>query len=137
MSYVLVSCRTYSVATVTAMLSECGFGKLTSWLLFYVFVHIQIMLSYSSGMYLHLKSFELILIFGMCFIFYINLSQEHTPAVDLQTDAQANSIVTIITPDDLKVTVERDLVSQAEEADMEALLGRFVSLHSLGTHIHL
>ncbi|XP_031483157.1 exocyst complex component SEC3A-like isoform X2 [Nymphaea colorata] len=53
-------------------------------------------------------------------------AKENTPAVDLQTDAQVNHIATIITPDDLKVTVERDLVSQAEEADMEALLGRYV-----------
>ncbi|KAF3786584.1 Exocyst complex component [Nymphaea thermarum] len=52
-------------------------------------------------------------------------AKENTPAVDLQTDAQVNPIATI-TPDDLKVTVERDLVSQAEEADMEALLGRYV-----------
>lgn len=32
----------------------------------------------------------------------------------------------MVTEDDLKVTVERDLVSQAEEEDMEALLGTYV-----------
>lgn len=32
---------------------------------------------------------------------------------------------------DTHVTVERDLVSQAEEEDMEALLGRYTSIHNL------
>ncbi len=33
-----------------------------------------------------------------------------------------------MTESDLKVTVEKELVSQAEEEDMEALLGTYVSL---------
>jgi hypothetical protein len=33
-----------------------------------------------------------------------------------------------VTESDLKVTVEKELVSQAEEEDMEALLGTYVSL---------
>lgn len=38
---------------------------------------------------------------------------------------------TTITEKDMKVNVEKDLVSQAEEEDMEALLGTYAFLSSL------
>ncbi|OVA05191.1 Exocyst complex [Macleaya cordata] len=53
-------------------------------------------------------------------------AKENTPTVTNQTNPQDGPVASIVTEDDLKVTVERDLVSQAEEEDMEALLGTYV-----------
>lgn len=39
---------------------------------------------------------------------------------------QDGPVAATVTESDLKVTVERELVSQAEEEDMEALLGTYV-----------
>ncbi|XP_077233196.1 exocyst complex component SEC3A-like [Tasmannia lanceolata] len=53
-------------------------------------------------------------------------AKENTTTVTNQVNAQDGPAASIMTQDDLKVTVERDLVSQAEEEDMEALLGTYV-----------
>ncbi|OAY78855.1 Exocyst complex component SEC3A [Ananas comosus] len=56
-------------------------------------------------------------------------AQENTPTVANQVskqDGQEGSVVPIVTQRELKVTVEKDLVSQAEEEEMEALLGTYV-----------
>ncbi|XP_021896359.1 exocyst complex component SEC3A [Carica papaya] len=58
--------------------------------------------------------------------FYINWIQENTPAVTTQRNLQDGPVVDTVTESDLKVTVEKELVSQAEEEDMEALLGTYV-----------
>lgn len=39
---------------------------------------------------------------------------------------QDGPATSVMTQNDMKVTVEKDLVSQAEEEDMEALLGTYV-----------
>ena len=54
------------------------------------------------------------------------LIQENTPKVTNQAKAQDGPVASVLTQSDSKVTVERDLVSQAEEEDMEALLGTSV-----------
>ena len=46
--------------------------------------------------------------------------------VTTQKNVQDGPVVATVTESDLKVTVERELVSQAEEEDMEALLGTYV-----------
>lgn len=59
----------------------------------------------------------------------LNLIQDNTPAVSNQQNAQDGSQVEKVVgveDSDMKVTVERELVSQAEEDDMEALLGTYV-----------
>lgn len=43
-----------------------------------------------------------------------------------QRSVQDGPVAATVTESDLKVTVEKDLVSQAEEEDMEALLGTYV-----------
>ncbi|XP_058081766.1 exocyst complex component SEC3A-like [Magnolia sinica] len=53
-------------------------------------------------------------------------AKENTNTVTSQVIARNGPDLSIMTPNDLKVTVERDLVSQAEEEDMEALLGTYV-----------
>ncbi|XP_010255019.1 PREDICTED: exocyst complex component SEC3A isoform X2 [Nelumbo nucifera] len=53
-------------------------------------------------------------------------AKENTSTVTTQANTQDGPIATIVTENDLKVTVEKDLVSQAEEEDMEALLGTYV-----------
>ncbi|KAJ8645555.1 hypothetical protein MRB53_007303 [Persea americana] len=53
-------------------------------------------------------------------------AKENTPTVPNQVHTQDGPAISVVTQDDLKVTVERDLVSQAEEEDMEALLGTYV-----------
>lgn len=52
--------------------------------------------------------------------------QENTPTVTTQRNLQDGPVAATVTESDLKVTVERELVSQAEEEDMEALLGTYV-----------
>ncbi|CAN6447700.1 unnamed protein product [Victoria cruziana] len=52
-------------------------------------------------------------------------AKAHTPSVASQAKAQIGS-TPVMEPNDLKVTVERELVSQTEEEDMEALLGTYV-----------
>ncbi|GAV71624.1 Sec3 domain-containing protein [Cephalotus follicularis] len=56
-------------------------------------------------------------------------AKENTPSVTAQRnniqDGQ-EPVADTVTESDLKVTVERELVSQAEEEDMEALLGTYV-----------
>ncbi|KAL9359671.1 hypothetical protein Peur_047794 [Populus x canadensis] len=54
-------------------------------------------------------------------------AKENTPAVPKQTNQQDGvPVAATVTESDLKVTVERELVSQAEEEDMEALLGNYL-----------
>ncbi|XP_074273552.1 exocyst complex component SEC3A-like [Silene latifolia] len=54
-------------------------------------------------------------------------AKENTTATTTtQVNIEDGPIPTITTEKDLKVTVEKDLVSQAEEEDMEALLGTYV-----------
>ncbi|KAF8377471.1 hypothetical protein HHK36_030849 [Tetracentron sinense] len=53
-------------------------------------------------------------------------AKENTPVVANQTNPHDGPVVSTVTENDLKVTVEKDLVSQAEEEDMEALLGTYV-----------
>ncbi|THF94909.1 hypothetical protein TEA_007615 [Camellia sinensis var. sinensis] len=51
---------------------------------------------------------------------------ENTPTVTNQRTLQDGPVAATETEGDLKVTVEKELVSQAEEEDMEALLGTYV-----------
>ncbi|KAJ4701857.1 exocyst complex component sec3A [Melia azedarach] len=53
-------------------------------------------------------------------------AKENTPTVSAQRNQQHGPVASSVTESDLKVTVERELVSQAEEEDMEALLGTYV-----------
>ncbi|KAL5704965.1 Exocyst complex component S3A [Ranunculus cassubicifolius] len=55
-------------------------------------------------------------------------AKENTTSVTSHqaTPSQDGPVQSIVTEDDMKVTVEKDLVSQAEEEDMEALLGTYV-----------
>ncbi|KAL0302693.1 UNVERIFIED_CONTAM: Exocyst complex component SEC3A [Sesamum angustifolium] len=54
-------------------------------------------------------------------------AKENTPAVTKQqATLQDGPVMAAVAEDDMKVTVERELVSQAEEEDMEALLGTYV-----------
>ncbi|XP_009365627.2 exocyst complex component SEC3A-like [Pyrus x bretschneideri] len=53
-------------------------------------------------------------------------AKENTPAVTSQGKEQEGPAASTVTESDLKVTVEKELVSQAEEEDMEALLGTYV-----------
>lgn len=53
-------------------------------------------------------------------------AKENTPTVTTQRNQQDGPVAATVTESDLKVTVERELVSQAEEEDMEALLGTYV-----------
>lgn len=63
-------------------------------------------------------------------ISFLNLIQDNTPAaVPIQQNAHDGSQVekvVVLEDSDMKVTVERELVSQAEEDEMEALLGTYV-----------
>lgn len=45
-----------------------------------------------------------------------------------QRNIQDGPVAAAVTESDLKVSVEKELVSQAEEEDMEALLGTYVLL---------
>lgn len=56
----------------------------------------------------------------------MDLVQENTPTVNSQVNIEDGPAASVMTQRDLKVTVEKDLVSQAEEEDMEALLGTYV-----------
>ncbi|XP_024027764.1 exocyst complex component SEC3A [Morus notabilis] len=54
-------------------------------------------------------------------------AKENKPTVTTtQRSVQDGPVAATVTESDLKVTVEKDLVSQAEEEDMEALLGTYV-----------
>lgn len=53
-------------------------------------------------------------------------AKENTPSVINRVNAQDGPATSVMEQNDLKVTVEKDLVSQAEEEDMEALLGTYV-----------
>ncbi|KAK6938752.1 Exocyst complex component Sec3, PIP2-binding N-terminal domain [Dillenia turbinata] len=53
-------------------------------------------------------------------------AKENTPAVPSQQNSERGPVASTVTEGDLKVTVEKELVSQAEEEDMEALLGTYV-----------
>ncbi|KAM4121887.1 hypothetical protein ACB094_01G040100 [Castanea mollissima] len=53
-------------------------------------------------------------------------AKENTPSVTTQRNLTDGPVVATVTESDLKVTVEKELVSQAEEEDMEALLGTYV-----------
>ncbi|TKY53730.1 Exocyst complex component SEC3A [Spatholobus suberectus] len=51
-------------------------------------------------------------------------AKENTPAVSTYSNQQDGaSVESAVTETELKVNVEKELVSQAEEEDMEALLG--------------
>lgn len=54
--------------------------------------------------------------------------QDNTPAITNQRNPQdgPQTEEAAVEDIDMKVTVERELVSQAEEEDMEALLGTYV-----------
>lgn len=53
-----------------------------------------------------------------------NPMQQNSPAITKQrADVHNGPAETTAAEGDMKVTVERELVSQAEEEDMEALLG--------------
>lgn len=58
-------------------------------------------------------------------IWFNTWKKENTPTVPKQTNQQdgGGPVEATVTESDLKVSVERELVSQAEEEDMEALLG--------------
>ena len=67
-------------------------------------------------------------------ITYLKFIQDNTPSVSNQQNAQNGSQVEKVVgveESDRKVTVERELVSQAEEDDMEALLGTYVFSFSI------
>nr|CAD1837291.1 unnamed protein product [Ananas comosus var. bracteatus] len=53
-------------------------------------------------------------------------AKENTPAKTSQVATKDGPATSVMTENDSQVTVERDLVSQAEEEDMEALLGTYV-----------
>ncbi|KAJ7966691.1 exocyst complex component sec3A [Quillaja saponaria] len=53
-------------------------------------------------------------------------AKENTPSVSIQRNLQDGPVASTVTESDLNVTVEKELVSQAEEEDMEALLGTYV-----------
>ncbi|XP_039139451.1 exocyst complex component SEC3A-like [Dioscorea cayenensis subsp. rotundata] len=53
-------------------------------------------------------------------------AKENKPAITDQVTTRDGPVASVLTPTDSKVTVENDLVSQAEEEDMEALLGTYV-----------
>ncbi|XP_040997299.1 exocyst complex component SEC3A-like [Juglans microcarpa x Juglans regia] len=53
-------------------------------------------------------------------------SQENTPSVSTQKNLEDGPVAATVTESELKVTVEKELVSQAEEEDMEALLDTYV-----------
>ncbi|XP_058192880.1 exocyst complex component SEC3A [Rhododendron vialii] len=53
-------------------------------------------------------------------------AKENTPTVTTQGNLEDGPVEATVTESDLKVTVEKELVSQAEEEDMEALLGTYV-----------
>lgn len=54
--------------------------------------------------------------------------QENTPSVKTERNMQDGPVEASVAESELKVTVERELVSQAEEEDTEALLGTYVFL---------
>uniref|UniRef100_A0A2P2MS98 Exocyst complex component SEC3A n=1 Tax=Rhizophora mucronata TaxID=61149 RepID=A0A2P2MS98_RHIMU len=53
-------------------------------------------------------------------------AKENIPVVSKQITQPDGPVAATVTESDLKVTVEKELVSQAEEEDMEALLGTYV-----------
>ncbi|OAY22854.1 exocyst complex component SEC3A isoform X1 [Manihot esculenta] len=53
-------------------------------------------------------------------------AKENTPAVTKERHQQDGPVTTRVAESDLKVSVEKELVSQAEEEDMEALLDTYV-----------
>lgn len=57
---------------------------------------------------------------------FVNLVQENTHTASKQVNTDDGPASSVMTQNDSTVTVERDLVSQAEEEDMEALLDTYV-----------
>ncbi|KAL7175505.1 hypothetical protein ACSBR2_029160 [Camellia fascicularis] len=53
-------------------------------------------------------------------------AKKNTPTITKQSNLQDGPVAATETEGDLKVTVEKELVSHAEEEDMEALLGTYV-----------
>ncbi|KAG6674846.1 exocyst complex component SEC3A isoform X4 [Carya illinoinensis] len=53
-------------------------------------------------------------------------AKENTPSVSTQKNLEDGPVAATVTETELKVTVEKELVSQAEEEDMEALLDTYV-----------
>lgn len=52
--------------------------------------------------------------------------QENKPTVTVKGNLYDGPLPSMVTETDLKVSVERELVTQAEEDDMDALLGKYV-----------
>ncbi|KAB1220521.1 Exocyst complex component SEC3A [Morella rubra] len=63
---------------------------------------------------------------GIDFVEMALWEKENTPSVSTQRNLQDGPVAETVTESALKVTVEKELVSQAEEEDMEALLGTYV-----------
>jgi len=53
-------------------------------------------------------------------------AKENTPTSTTERNLEDGPVAATVTEGDMKVTVEKELVSQAEEEDMEALLGTYV-----------
>lgn len=53
-------------------------------------------------------------------------AKENTPTITTERNLEDGPVAATVTEGDMKVTVEKELVSQAEEEDMEALLGTYV-----------
>lgn len=73
--------------------------------------------------------FFLCILFVTIFSITFKLMQENTPTVTritTQRNLPDGPVVAAVTESDLKVTVEKELVSQVEEEDIEALLGTYV-----------
>lgn len=65
------------------------------------------------------------------------LLQENNTAVSSQVIAHGGQGASGLIQGHSQVTVERDLVSQAEEEDMEALLGTYVTRLCLNYHVKI
>lgn len=64
--------------------------------------------------------------------------QENTPTVTKQqANPQDGPLPAVAEEGEMTVTVERELVSQAEEEDMEALLGTYVTSFTLLQTLHM
>ncbi|XP_074271072.1 exocyst complex component SEC3A isoform X2 [Silene latifolia] len=73
-------------------------------------------------------SVKQLLSINLSIFFTPNALQEHTPTTTITTQVNLDDgyVPTTVTERDMTVTVEKELVSQAEEEDMEALLGTYV-----------
>lgn len=68
----------------------------------------------------------------------VDYMQENTPTITKQrVNVEDGPVETVVAEGDMKVTVERELVSQAEEEDMEALLGTYVIISPVSNQFSL